>query len=96
MSFQADLDSIEKKTGLTPRRLVDQAHARGYDATTKAGPILARLPEEHGLGRGPGMALVHVITRGEQIATTHVGSGGTHADASDTLWLDGAATNPHA
>jgi hypothetical protein len=41
------------------------------------------------------MALVHVITRGEQI-TTHVGSGGTHADASDTLWLDGAATNPHA
>ena len=42
------------------------------------------------------MALVHVITRGEQIAATHVGSGGTHADASDTLWLDGAATNPHA
>jgi len=96
MSFQAYLDAVEKKTGLTPRQIVDQAHARGFDASTKAGPILAWLSEEHGLGRGHGMAIVHVITKGEKISTTHVNSGGTHSDPSDTLWLDGAATNPYA
>lgn len=96
MSFQAYLDAVEKKTGLTPRQIVDQGHARGFDATTKAGPILAWLAEEHGLGRGHGMALVHVIKRGERISAAQVGTGGSHVDASDTLWLDGAATNPHA
>lgn len=42
------------------------------------------------------MALVHVITKGPQIASTHVGAEGVHRDASDTLWLDGAASNPDA
>jgi hypothetical protein len=96
MSFQAYLDTIEKKTGLTPRQLVEQAHTRGFGSSTEATPILAWLAEEHGLGRGHGMALVHVITQGEKIGSKHVGSGGSHADPSDTLWLDGAATNPHA
>lgn len=41
------------------------------------------------------MALVHVITRGPQISDKHVGGGdGAHADASDTLRLDGKASNP--
>jgi hypothetical protein len=95
MSFQAYLDTIEKKTGLTPRHLVEQAHARGFGPGTKATPILAWLAEDHDLGRGHGMALVHVITQGEKIGTQHVRSGGTHSDPSDTLWLDGAATNPY-
>ena len=96
MSFQAYLDTIEKKTGHTPRQLIDQAHAEGFDAATRATPILEWLAEEYGLGRGHGMALVHVITKGDRIGSKHVGSGGTHSDPSDTLWLDGAATNPHA
>lgn len=95
MSFQAYLDTIETKTGLTPRQLVDQATERGFGPETKAGPILEWLKDEYGLGRGHGMALVHVITKGPQISSKHVGSGGTHADPSDILWLDGAATNPH-
>lgn len=94
MSFQAYLDAVEEKTGLTPRQIVDLAHARGFDASTKAGPILAWLAEDYGLGRGHGMALVHVITKGPQISTKHVGTTGTHRDASDTLWLDGRATRP--
>ena len=94
MSFQAYLDAVEEKTGLTPRRLVELAHDRGFDASTKAGPILAWLADEYGLGRGHGMAMVHVITKGPRIATTHVGTAGTHRDASDTLWLDGRATRP--
>lgn len=41
------------------------------------------------------MALVHVITKGPQISAEHVDSGGAHSDPADTLWLDGAATNPN-
>jgi hypothetical protein len=42
--------------------LVEQAKAKGYDAQdVKAGVILAWLKEEYDLGRGHGMALVHVI-----------------------------------
>lgn len=95
MSFQAYLDAVEQKTGLTPRRLVAIAHEKGLDVPgTKAGAILAWLKEDYGLGRGHGMAMVHVITKGERIDAKHVGSDGTHRDESDTLWLDGAATKP--
>jgi len=94
MSFQAYLDAVETKTGLTPRQLVDLAHEKGFDETTKATPILAWLKEDYDLGRGHGMALVHVITKGPQISSKHVGSGGTHADATDVLWLDGKDSNP--
>lgn len=94
MSFQAYLDAIETRTGLTPRQLLALAAEKGFDADTKAAPILSWLAADFGLGRGHGMALVHVITKGPQISTKHVGSDGTHRDPSDTLWLDGAASNP--
>jgi hypothetical protein len=94
MSFQAYLDAVEDKTGLTPRELVDRAEQRGFGPDTKAGPILQWLKEDYDLGRGHGMAMVHVITKGPQIATKHVGTSGTHRDESDTLWLDGKATKP--
>ena len=95
MSFQAYLDAIEGKTGMTPRQLLDIAKARGYDADdVTAGEILEWLKDDYGLGRGHGMALVHVIKKGPAIDSKHVGSAGTHRDASDTLWLDGKATKP--
>lgn len=94
MSFQAYLDSVEEKTGLTPRQLIVAAHAKGFNETTKAGPILAWLKDDYDLGRGHGMAIVHVITKGARIDAKHVGTGTTHSDESDTLWLDGKATKP--
>ncbi|WP_193596847.1 DUF4287 domain-containing protein [Microbacterium sp. YJN-G] len=94
MSFQAYLDNIETKTGLTPRQFVDLATERGFGAETTATPILEWLKADYDLSRGYGMALVHVITKGPQISQKHVGSAGTHADPSDTLWLDGKSTNP--
>ena len=94
MSFQAYLDNIETKTGLTPRKFIDLAAEKGFDRTTKAAPIVAWLKEDYQLGQGHAMALVHVITKGPQISDKHVGSGGAHADASNTLWLDGKDTNP--
>jgi hypothetical protein len=95
MSFQAYLDAVETKTGLTPRQLVAIAHEKGLDAPgTKAGAILAWLKEDYDLGRGHGMAMVHVITKGEKIDAKFVGADSVHRDESDTLWLDGAATKP--
>ena len=95
MSFQAYLDKIEEKTGLTPRELVAQAKARGYDAAdVKAGVICDWLKEDYDLGRGHAMALVHVIKNGPGISDKHVGRKGPHGDSTNVLWLDGTATNP--
>ncbi len=95
MSFQAYLDAIEDKTGKTPRVLVGEAKERGFDAAeVKAGVIVDWLKDDYGLGRGHAMALVHVIKKGPKIDAKHVGSAGSHRDASDTLWLDGKATRP--
>ena len=91
MSFQAYLDTIEKKTGKIPQELVDEAHARGYGADTKAGEIVTWLADEYGLGRGHAMALVHVVKNGPGISDKHVGTTGTHRDDSDVLRLDGLA-----
>ena len=95
MSFQAYLDAIEKKTGRTPRELLDEAIERGYDQPgVKAGEIVQWLADDYGLGRGHAMALVHVITKGPTISSKHVGTDGVHRDESTELWLDGAATKP--
>lgn len=94
MSYQAYLDSIEEKTGLTPRQLIDLATERGFGADTKAGEIVAWLKADHGLGHGHAMALAQVIRKGPTIDAKHVGTTGSHRDASDTLWLDGKATRP--
>lgn len=95
MSFQAYLDTIERKTGLTPRQFVDLAREKGLDAADiKASDILAWLKEDYDLGRGHGMALVHVIQKGPAISTKHVRSDGVHRDESETLWLDGIASKP--
>ena len=95
MSFQAYLDNIEDKTGLTPRQFMELAAEKGLDAPgTKAGAILEWLKADYDLGRGHGMALVHVIQKGPKIDAKFVGDTGTHRDESDTLWLDGKATKP--
>lgn len=95
MSFQAYLDAVETKTGLTPRQLLEIAQSKGFDdPATKAGVILEWLKTDYGLGRGHGMAMVHVIKNGPKIDAKHVHTTGTHRDESDTLWLDGQATKP--
>jgi len=95
MSFQAYLDNIEEKTGLTPREFMALAHERGFDQpATKAATIVDWLKEDYGLGRGHAMALVHVIKNGPKIDAKHVGTTGSHRDESDTLWLDGKNSRP--
>lgn len=95
MSFQAYLDNIEDKTGLTPRQFMSLAQAKGFDdPSIKAGVIVDWLKADFGLGRGHAMALVHVIKNGEKFDTKHVGTGTAHSDPSDTLWLDGKNNRP--
>jgi hypothetical protein len=94
MSFQAYLDNVEEKTGVTPRQFIELAAAKGFDSSTKATPIVEWLAADYGLGRGHAMAIVHVIKNGAAIDSAHVGKEGTHRDESDTLWLDGKASKP--
>jgi hypothetical protein len=95
MSFQAYLDTIEGKTGKTPRELLALAAERGLAGpAVKAGTVIDWLKTDYGLGRGHAMALVHVIKNGPKIPAKHVGTAGTHRDDTDTLWLDGRATRP--
>ena len=82
MTFQAYLDAVEDKTGLTPRQLIAIAHEKGLDAPgVKAGEILEWLKDDYELGRGHGMSIVHIIREGS-------------AHPGETIWLDGKATKP--
>lgn len=91
MSFQAYLDALETKTGKTPQELLDEAHAKGFGADTKAGVVCEWLKDDYGVGRGHAMAFVHVLTKGPQISDKHVGTTGVHRDESNLLRLDGLA-----
>jgi hypothetical protein len=91
MSFQAYLDSIEKKTGLTPQQLLDEAAGHGFGPQTRSTAVIDWLAADHGLGRGHAMAIYHVIKNGPTISDTHVGSAGAHRDESTQLRLDGLA-----
>lgn len=91
MSFQAYLDTIERRTGKVPAELVAEAHERGYDSATKPAEIITWLKDEYDLGRGHAMALVHVIRNGTTISEKHVGTTGVHRDGSTELRLDGIA-----
>ena len=52
VSFQAYLDNIEEKTGLTPRQFIEQAAEKGFGPGSKSGEIVAWLAEDYALGRG--------------------------------------------
>jgi len=95
MSFQAYLDNVEEKTGLTPRQFIELAHEKGLDAPgTKAAAIWAWLKEDYDIGRGHAQAIAHVILKGPEINDMHVGTTGSHSDKTATLWLEGRDSNP--
>lgn len=89
MSFQAYLDNIETKTGKTPNEFIELAKQKGFGPDTKAGAILDWLKTDFDLGRGHGMALVHIIKNGAEIGDKHLGTTGVHSDESSTLKLEG-------
>lgn len=91
MSFQAYLDAMETKSGKTPQELLDEAHARDFGPSTKASVVVEWLRDDYGIGRGHAMAFYQVLKNGPTISDKHVGTTGTHRDASTELRLDGIA-----
>jgi hypothetical protein len=67
MSFQAYLDTIEKKTGMSPTQLRDLGRQRGWTEGDTLAPgvkpmgIVAVLKEEFALGHGHAMAVVALL-----------------------------------
>ncbi|HEY5248241.1 MAG TPA: DUF4287 domain-containing protein [Dermatophilaceae bacterium] len=78
MSFQAYLDAIEVKTGMTPNELLAIAALRGIDANTKSQVVIDWLSEDYGVGRGHAMAFIHVVKNGARISDKHVDTSGVH------------------
>jgi Domain of unknown function (DUF4287)/Domain of unknown function (DUF5655) len=62
MTFQAYLDTIKEKTGKTPEDFKALAEKKGLLTDgVKAGPIVAWLQQDYGLGRGHAMAIVQTL-----------------------------------
>jgi Domain of unknown function (DUF4287)/Domain of unknown function (DUF5655) len=62
MTFQAYLDTIKEKTGKTPDDFRVLAEHKGLLTDgVKAGPVVAWLQEDFGLGRGHAMAIVQTL-----------------------------------
>jgi len=59
---QAYFDTIEDRTGKTPRDFLELAQEKGFNATeTKVGPIVAWLMQDFALGYGHATAVAQLI-----------------------------------
>ncbi len=62
MSFQAYLDTITAKTGMSIEQLLAIARDRGFDSpSAKAGDVVSWFAVDYGLGRGHAMAIVRLL-----------------------------------
>jgi hypothetical protein len=62
MSFQAYLDTITAKTGMSIDEILAIAREKGFAApSTKAGDVVSWLADDYGLGRGHAMAIVQLL-----------------------------------
>lgn len=62
MSFQAYLDNIQAKTGVSPDQFLVLAEEKGFmNKETKATVIVNWLKEDYQLGHGHAMAIVKLI-----------------------------------
>ena len=69
MTFQAYLDNIHKKTGKTTEDFFAAAKARALvGPEAKAGPLVAWLKQDFGLGHGHAMAIWEAFKRKGWIA----------------------------
>ena len=81
MTFQAYLDTVKAKTGLTPEDFRQLAADRGLLADgMSTGAIIAWLKEDFGLGQGHGMAIVSTFRErpmaSDRIASQFAGAKG--------------------
>jgi hypothetical protein len=86
VSFQAYLDNIQEKTGLTPNEFIAMAKEKGL---TESRGILAWLKADYGLGTGHARALDYVIRHGPEYTVQR--KTGTPRIETGTLILDGSS-----
>ncbi len=84
MSFQAYLDNVEEKTGMTPNQFIAEAKKKNL---TEFKDLMAWLKNDYHLGTGHARAIIHVIKNGDTFTLKH--TTGTHRDESGKLNLDG-------
>ena len=85
MSFQAYLDTITAKTGMTIDQLLAIAREKGFDApSTKAAEVVSWLADDYGLGRGHAMAIVRLLK-------DEAGAPSTTDDKVDAVFSGGRA-----
>lgn len=94
MSGQSYLDTVEKKTGHTPRELVARAHAAGLTPATRTGDTVAWFKTEYGLGHGHATAMAQVVKHYESVDAKNATTTPEPPGSIGRMWLDGAATRP--
>ncbi|MEP6710480.1 MAG: DUF4287 domain-containing protein [Candidatus Saccharibacteria bacterium] len=62
MTFQAYMDNIQAKTGISPDQFIKLAKEKGFfNKQTKAGEIVAWLKADYELGHGHAMSIVKLL-----------------------------------
>ena len=95
MSAQSYLDTIESRTGLTPRELVARAAEAGFAGPGVAAAKLgAWFKESYGLGHGHAMTMAQVVKQLDRVDARNEGVTEPPTGSIGRLWLDGKETRP--
>ena len=94
MSAQSYLDTIEQRTGLTPRQLVTKAREAGLTAESKAGEIGSWFKTEYDLGHGHAMTMAQVVRNLDTVDIKNAETTPEPPGSIGRMWLDGIPTRP--
>jgi hypothetical protein len=95
MSAQSYLDTIEGRTGLTPRQLVAKAAEAGYSGPAVAAAELGKwFAATYDLGHGHAMTMAQVVKQLEHVDQRNEGITAPPRGSIGRLWLDGKDTRP--
>jgi hypothetical protein len=88
MSYQAYLDSIKEKTGMTPKDFRVIAEKKGLlGSGVKAGAVVAWLKEDYGLGHGHAMAIYGTLKSAGEPKVSTDEAVAHHFSGGRAVWL---------
>ena len=88
MSYQAYLDSVKAKTGMSPEDFAVMAEQKGLlDPGVKAGTIVAWLKDDFGLGHGHAMAIYGTLKSASAPKESIDEAVAKHFSGGKTAWL---------
>jgi hypothetical protein len=87
MSYQAYLDSIMEKTGMSPEDFRVTAEQKGLlGSSVKAGSVVSWLKEDYGLGHGHAMAIYGTFKSASAAKEDVQGAVGKHFTGGRAVW----------